>query len=689
MTRFFHDDTGSAKHPAFDQRQSDLTTLRKAGYQPEIDGLRAIAVLAVLFCHARFALFSGGFTGVDIFFVISGYVVTKSILKDQGRHHFVLTDFYARRLKRLMPSLYCMLLVTLLFALRFSFPDNNYDLLKNIGFVALLYSNIYLAHQTGYFDLAADKQPLLHTWSLSVEEQFYLILPALLILLQRGGLHAKFGFFSVLAVVSFLYSQHAVVHHQAESYYFLQSRACEFLIGVLLATVFHYREFAQRLVCDVALVAGLALIGWCVVMFNGSTPMPGAYALLPAAGAALVIVGARETRIGNLLLANRPAVWIGILSYNLYLWHWPVIYFFRKFGYESNASMAGALLLSLILAGLTHFFVEQPLRRKNWRSKTSFLVLFLAPVIVLSLLVVAAKKTNTFIGLYPKAMQLDDQYAGHTVFNTSRGDHCWNKVDVTSDKECVVGETASSNKAVLLGDSHAYHLIDFVDRMGKDFHFAVHDLTYTMCPPIAQVPAKAGDPGFQEHQEACVRHARETMQYVLSKPEIKTVLMSAVWQVYSDTATGTPAAPSVHGFMPNEIDRSLDQTITALEAAGKRVVMFDDIPITPTTLENCVSNRLYLPNHRQDACSYPEQFAAEGHQIAAAILEGVKKRHPRVAIVHTYDVPCDKGVCQTEIDGIPLYSHNDVGHLGAGGSAVYYSAYLKKHPAELNEMFAR
>ncbi|NRR30496.1 acyltransferase, partial [Oxalobacteraceae bacterium] len=402
--------------------------------------------------------------------------------------------------------------------------------------------------------------------------------------------------------------------------------------------------------------------------------------------------GPRRARYLNALLANPLAVYLGKLSYLLYLWHWPVLFALRKFQLGSDAWLAAGLALTLLLAIPTHYLIEQPLRTVRWPKGKTIAILFLLPIVLLGALVAAAKKTDNFARFYPEAIRNDYLQAGHTVFKTRRADRCWSKRAITSAADCSAGDLASNEQAVFLGDSHGYQLIDFVDRLGKDHHLRIHDMTFTMCAPVADSPAKAGDPTFQPHSEACRDHNQQMMRHILARPEIKVVIMSAIWDLYANPASGsagTPPAPSLHGYLPGDIDRLLSETITTLQAAGKRVVLFDDAPILPPELENCASNKLFLPHLRKADCSYPQEYARANHAVAAAILEGLRQRHPALSFVHTYDIPCDGQRCQSALQGVPLYAHNDRGHLGAGGSALYYDAYLARRPQELAGIFGK
>jgi peptidoglycan/LPS O-acetylase OafA/YrhL len=657
-------------------------------YRPEIDGLRAAAVMLVVLCHAQFKLFRGGFVGVDVFFTISGYVVALAIFRNLERGDFRLVDFYARRLRRLAPSIYLVLAATVFFCVLYCFPQDAFSVLKTSLLVSVFYSNIYLSKQVGYFDPDADKQALLHTWSLSVEEQFYLLFPLLLLTLRKVRPRMQPWVMCALLALALMLSQHAVAAAIPQSYFKFQYRIFEFLIGTTLAT-FHRISVrpGSTIFHDLTLLAGLILIGYSVVNFGPQTAMPGVYALLPCVGAALVIAGARQAHYSVLLLANRPVIYIGKLSYVVYLWHWPLMFALRRLQLQSDAWMVAAIASALALGAVTHHLLEQPLRNACWSNRKTFFRLLFIPVLVMGILVLAASKTDNFSKFYPEQYRLNYEAAGHTVFETPRAKMCWGKIAVTSSDDCSVGDMNIPVNAVLWGDSHAYHLIDFMGRLGKDHQLRLHDLTMTMCPPNGNGPDRAGAPFYQSYREQCLAHNKAVMAYILSQDAIQVIVMSAVWPNYENPDNSPGSKPTTHGYKFG--DTYLIDTLRQLTAAGKRIVFVDDIPGIPPELDNCSSNKLYLPAPNMIECTYDEKYAIERYRPTERILTEMKRKFPGAEIIHTYDVPCSAGRCNTEMFGVPLYRNNDTGHLGLGGSRIYYDAYKTKHPGELESIFGR
>ncbi|CAB3745766.1 acyltransferase family protein [Paraburkholderia solisilvae] len=659
-------------------------------YRPDIDGLRALSVIAVMLCHAGFNAFTGGFIGVDVFFTISGFVVTTSLLGDLDRDAFSFRAFYARRAKRLAPALYVMLFATFVFSLLFLFPDDTFHLSKNILAVATMTSNIFLSKQTGYFDAKAADQPLLHTWSLSVEEQFYVVLPLLLFWLYRSKRKWIAPVFALLSVASCIAAVVAAQHGSNGAYYFAQYRAFEFLVGSLLALHEHKRDARASWWAAVLLIAGMAMIVAGTLGASRMAQFPGVGAFLPCCGALLAIYGGRRAGAASVVLGNPVAVYIGKISYPMYLWHWPLLFALRQLDVASAYGYAAVFGLTFVLSALTYTFVEQRVRHTRLAPRKA-LVRFLAiPLLVTGAMAGTGKLTQGFLFAYPAKIRADVHWSGDALFDMPRGKKCWSKVEVTSADTCTLGDAHAQNKAILWGDSHAYHLIYFFDRMGKNHQLAIHDMALTLCPPIEHEPPKPGYlPYLKDHLE-CVAHDKAVMAYGATHPDIHTVFMAAAWQNYMNLGAAPDAGPNDHGFRTGQLEAELAATIDKLTQAGKHVVLMNDVPMIPLKLVNCsFNNDLYFPVHRE-ACQFDEGIARDQHAPIAQMLKRLKERFPSsVDIMHTYDVPCDGTVCKLDFDGLPAYRYDDYHHLSIAGSTLLYSHYLQRHPGELDAILAR
>jgi hypothetical protein len=310
------------------------------------------------------------------------------------------------------------------------------------------------------------------------------------------------------------------------------------------------------------------------------------------------------------------------------------------------------------------------------------------PLVASAALAGTAKVTNGFLFAYPSKIQNDVRWSGTALFDMPRAKKCWSQVAVTDEATCSLGDGGSHDKAVLWGDSHAYHLIYFFDQIGKAHHMAIHDVARTLCPPIENEPALPGYmPDLDDHLH-CVAHDKAVMAYLLSRPDIHTVFMASAWQNYQNLSTNPNAGPNDHGFRPGDEEADLSQTIGKLTAAGKHVVLMNDVPMIPMNLINCAfNNDLLFPVHRQ-TCEFNASIARDEHAPIHTMFQRLKARYPQIDIMHTYDVPCTNSVCRLDFDGRPIYRYDDYHHLSAAGSSLLFPKYMERHPGELDRILS-
>lgn len=354
-------------------------------YRREIDGLRALAVIPVILFHGGFETFSGGFVGVDVFFVISGYLITSIIIKELEAGSFTLAGFYERRARRILPALFFILLVTLPFAWAWLLPHELSDFGKSLAAVAVFGSNILFWQQSDYFAADAEFIPLLHTWSLAVEEQFYLFFPLLLLLFWKGGKVRLVTLFLIIGLISLGFSEWAWREYPAANFYLITSRAWELMIGALTGFYLYNRQQPGGIPNQLGSLVGLLMILYAIFFIDRDLPFPGLYALIPTLGTALVILFGSPNTLVYHLLSIRPMVAVGLISYSAYLWHQPLFVFTRVQGFDemfheaygiSSLWLHGALgLLALLLAALSWRFVEQPFRNRQRLTRQRIFVL--------------------------------------------------------------------------------------------------------------------------------------------------------------------------------------------------------------------------------------------------------------------------------------------------------------------------
>jgi peptidoglycan/LPS O-acetylase OafA/YrhL len=410
-------------------------------YRRELDGLRAIAVIPVVLLHAGFKLFSGGFVGVDVFFVISGYLITSIISEETQNGSFTLAGFYERRARRILPALLAMLLVCVPLAWLCSLPQDtsffSQSVLAVLGFV----SNVFFSHTTGYFGVGSTLNPLIHTWSLAVEEQYYILFPALLLLLRRLNPRTTGATLGVIAACSLIAAQYYARTDPQFDFYGLPTRGWEILAGAL--TAFYSRRpegtrAAQRnleqgrvraTLRELGSLIGIASIAGSIFFFDDGTPSPSVYSLIPVLGAVLVIVFAHETTLVGKMLGARPLVAIGSVSYSLYLFHQPVLAFARQrlLAEPELPFLMVLLLMTLALSYASWRFIEQPFRNRNTLSRAGLFTVSGSATVCLLVLAISGWRTNGFptrFGATENINQALVKAAGVERSRVVRGDIC-------------------------------------------------------------------------------------------------------------------------------------------------------------------------------------------------------------------------------------------------------------------------
>ena len=429
-------------------------------YIPHIDGLRAIAVISVLLFHLDIAFIGGGFIGVDIFFVISGFLITRIIAKELEENRFSLSRFYARRIKRIFPALFVMLVLTSAMAVVMLPPVPFTYHLESLRMAAGQISNFFFVKELDYFDSNAQQAALLHTWSLGVEEQFYVLWPFLLIFARRFSTKQKAIGLSLLGFVSLALSEYLVHVDAMQAFYMLHTRAWELAIGgIIVLGVIPPLKKAQSLISMIGLT--LIIIG---VLFLEAQPFPGIRAMLPCLGAALIIysgLGEKQSFVHR-ALSLKPVVFIGLISYSLYLWHWPLIIFTKSLFGSELTPLAQILLAlaSFICAIISYYLVEKPTRKINW---SSWKIIILGLLIMVSLIIGSNVLKKYRQANWRVTVTLEEEITRPNKWVKT----CSAEGGAYSD-ECIIGDNKDSYEILLVGDSHASHFIPTVTDWAKE-----------------------------------------------------------------------------------------------------------------------------------------------------------------------------------------------------------------------------
>ncbi|BDT61108.1 acyltransferase [Massilia varians] len=615
-------------------------------YRRDIDGLRAVAVLSVVLFHAFPAVLRGGFIGVDIFFVISGFLITSILLRELEAGSFSFAGFYARRVRRIFPALVLVLGACLAFGWLALFPDEYQQLGKHVVGGAGFAANFFYWAQVGYFDTAADTKPLLHLWSLGIEEQFYILWPVVLLLGWRLRMNLL-TVAAVLALASFAVNLGGIAGHPSATFYSPASRAWELLLGAGLACLqARPGAAAPRLAPAPNLLAwlGAALLAAGLVLITREDPFPGWRALLPALGALLLIGAGPQAWLNRVLLSNRLMVWIGLVSYPLYLWHWPLLSFAQivESREPAPAIRAAAVLLALLLAWLTYRVVERPLRGGGGRAK----------VAALSAMMLACAAVGGYIYLndgLPARKPVQDNLANHKalvlVEDKANAEACKKRYGFDSIYEyCLQADPAQDPTVILLGDSHAYHVVAGLTK----YYSSVGENLLMLG---TRHPYWGLDPQGDPYQQA----TQPMLELALGMPSVKTVVFS--------THLRFGSAPEQRVWVD-----AARETFRRFNAAGKRVIFMNDVPIISFDPRSCIKRAGVASSATRMPCAITRADWEQQMVSHRAVLGALAREFPQIAWFDSSTALCDDSACHAMIDGRLMYRDNN--HLSYDGDLL-------------------
>ena len=613
-------------------------------YRPDIDGLRAVAVLVVLIFHLGLPL-HGGFVGVDVFFVISGFLIGSIILGQVAAGTFTFTAFYERRIRRIFPALMVMMGVASLLAYRYLLPKELADFARSLIGADFSVSNFYFWRQSGYFDSPASSKPLLHTWSLGVEEQFYIGLPLFIVFLKKHAPRRIGPSVVGLALLSLALSIVGAYRYPTATFYLVPARAWELLLGTMISLdgFPRLRKSAAR---QLAGLLGLGLILAASLAFRATTPFPGLAALVPCGGAALIIVAGRDgSNCVGRILSLKPIVFVGTISYSLYLWHWPIIAFFGLGmtmikGLTHHQSQILTFVVSIIVGTLSWRFVEVPVRQGKLRVSRSTLFRWaggaVAVVAVLGSIAWASGGLPTRFSAEAQAVARyleeepgHNQYRNGTCFLTARD---WDLG--TFDFHDCLPESAGKTTFLVLGDSHAAHLWWGLHIVYPEAN--VMQATSVGCKPVLE-QAPRQFPG-------CTRLMSYALTQYLPTHHVDAVLLAARWA--------------------DDDLSSLAHTLAWLQAQHVPVVLFG-----PTLQYDAPLPRLLAMSMRENDSQLAHRHRVTSFSALDVQMAGLARDDWHVPYVSLINLLCPGDSClQYAAPGVPLLS--DYGHLTEAGSVL-------------------
>ena len=516
------------------QDQSKLSVHAYIKYRPDIDGLRAIAVLSVILYHAGFKWFSGGFVGVDVFFVISGYLITGIILSDLRKGNFSLMRFYERRARRILPALFFIMALSLPFAYWLMMPDQFFDFSKSLIFIPLFLSNIYFWFANGYFDPSMEEKPLIHTWSLGVEEQYYLFFPLMILLLYRFDLKVLMSVVTGLALISFGISEFGALYHPSGAFFLTPSRAWELLLGALISFFAFYNrhcyEYVTHRLNQFFAILGLLLIIVPVFIYNPDISFPGIHAFFPCIGTVFLLAFSGPKTLVNKILSQKILVWLGLISYSAYLWHQPLFAFMRIYYIDQPSQYVFMFLsmLSIILAYVSWRFIEKPFRDNRKYITRQILVLSLVGTIFLMGFGIMGYMTHGLFKKYSVNQQMLWSVEKVDYFKHQRK-VCLLEADQGEGdfSGCTLEKPMGIGKVFLWGDSFATHLYSGL-KSKTNFNKLIY-LTSSACPPIIDYDfSHIGD------QRPFCRAINDYILERIKKEKPDKVILAANWNLRVD-----------------------------------------------------------------------------------------------------------------------------------------------------------
>lgn len=661
------EDSEHGGQPAIRQEPAHLT------YRPDIDGLRAVAVLAVIGFHAFPSYVPGGFIGVDIFFVISGFLISTLIAQQLDRERFSVTEFYGRRVRRIVPALVVVLSASLVLGALVLTTDEYQRLGRQVAGGAGFVSNFMLWSESGYFDAAAEVKPLLHLWSLGIEEQYYIVWPVLLWVAWHRRLD-RLVIAIVVCASSFGFSLITIQGDASAAFYSPLTRAWELMIGSVLAfvalgsmgytttSVDRLSAFSRRtmtsvarwssrpLWCNVLSLLGCALLVCGFATITQARLFPGAWALLPTAGAAFLIMAGMRAWLNRVVLANAILVSIGLISFPIYLWHWPLLTFARiiEGSVPTREIRAGAVLCSIVLAWATYRWIEKPIRFKGWPLRRVGLALTVA-MIVMGCAGFAVPLFDVFAWRAAAAPLITNE--GDTAPSSIRAYvrrtfHNCSDAELREEEKhevCVQSQSGGARTIGVIGDSHAEDLF-----VGLATALPERNVILLVRDGLPIQSERAFDDAYT---------------YVLNELDVGTVVLSAYWfgRVGSLSPERGPG-------------RQLGETVATLVAAGKAVYVSDDVPTFSFYPEKCKYARRFSQNN----CLEVREFDRQRRQSYSLALDGLERIKPGVSVLRTADYFCGSSNCSMARDGQLLY--RDSHHLTVNGAMYLGKRLVETYP---------
>ena len=675
-------------------------------YRREIDGLRGLAVVPVIFFHAGFPWFRGGFVGVDVFFVISGYLITTLITTEKDAGTFSIATFYERRARRILPALVLVMLACLLPAWLWMLPDDLSSFSRSVAAVSVFSSNVLFNAETNYFGPAIERKPLLHTWSLSIEEQFYVVFPIAILAvwwMRRRWLMPAIALAALGSLLlahlggnfrtspPFVEDAWRWVNVPTWGFYLLPARAWELLVGALAALALEGRAPRNTRTSHVLSLAGVAMILYAIVTFDASTPFPSFYTLIPVMGTALVVLTATPGTFGGRCLLFPPLVAAGLVSYSAYLWHQPLFAFARLRSFEkpSDGLLAGLCAATFVLAYLSWKLVEQPFRdRRRFTRRTIFSSALVASGGLFALgalgvyaegfegrwtLPPAVKASLSYSPRVTECFDLENAHRAETWF-----------CDVVSDGTLKGALHGAPHSFVVAGDSHMLSTLPAFERAAAELGVNGLATGISGCPPLLDVYTLTDNKPLRD----CHQLNRRVFDHV-RRERIPAVFLVSRWTHYTDGGYDgdtfgpigvSPGAPATRDRSREAFRRGLEATLAAYASIGTHVYVVLQVPEQPV-----VPDQLYYRAYRRggDIAAFITRTSVdvERHRRLQEYVRTLFHEHGKdahVTFISLDELLCGRAKCL--IGTVERSYYSDANHLSNDGAFLAAPA-VKTHLA--------
>lgn len=646
-------------------------------YRPDIDGLRAIAIVFVLMFHAGLSIFPSGFVGVDIFFVISGFLITNIIQKGIENKNFSFSEFYSRRLWRLQPVFICLIIVLIVVSFIYLLPDDLVAFSKSARKTTIFTSNVFFKNFTGnYFAPNTNELPLLHMWSLSIEWQCYLLLPVGVYLLHKIGPQSRSKILYIVTLFFLLVSMYFSWASPTQTYYQLVSRIFEFLIGACIASGQNERPINKTLLNSLTL-ASIGIIFYIATRQGIHSDFPNWHAFFLCGATALLIFAGQQAdkSLVTNLLSIRPLVSIGLISYSLYLWHWPILAVSHYLNVAQTFRALSIIFIGIFtIAYLSWRYIEKPARKYHQLKFTyTLMLLLITPILSVHMLDYFIQKNQGYLSRFKDLGPINEVL---NDYNYPQRSVCLESKSTEVNLNCLLGARQSNSaKGLMIGDSFANHYWGFIDKLAKDANISI--LSHSV-PSCLALPGIAEIGWFDKNKiyNKCYELNQRYYEMIKIK-HFDYVILAENWEGYlGDKIINNESDERSLSLSKQRIRVALEEAITRIIASGARPVIMQTIALSSKNSYSCFYEHIKRrEKYDSKRCTYIN--TSQTQQWFNNLFATLQDKYKPLIVIDPKVIQCLNGKCQADINGVPLF-RDDI-HITDYASYQWGEMYLKKY----------